>query len=267
MNVTPLDERAPRISRTACIAIFTLVCVVAALLWPAVPQPLSYHAFVDRRALLDIPNFFDVVSNIGFVVPGAIGIFVVLRRATVFEHPLERLPYLVFFLGMLLTAAGSAYYHLDPDNERLFWDRLPMTIAFMSLLAVLIAERSDVRMSLVLLAPLLLMGAASVVYWRITERAAAGNVIPYGILQGYAIVILLLIAVLLPSRYTRARDIFWVCAWYGVAKLLEALDAQIFALGQLLSGHTLKHLAAGAAGLVICRTLSVRTLESASRVG
>ena len=33
---------------------------------------------------------------------------------------------------MLLTAVGSSYYHLAPDNERLFWDRLPMTIAFSS---------------------------------------------------------------------------------------------------------------------------------------
>ena len=30
----------------------------------------------------------------------------------------------VFFAGILLTAFGSSFYHLAPDNERLFWDRL-----------------------------------------------------------------------------------------------------------------------------------------------
>jgi hypothetical protein len=37
-----------------------------------------------------------------------------------------------------------------------------------------------------------------------------------------------------------------------IAKLLEALDRPIFALGNLVSGHTLKHLAAAAAGMVVC---------------
>jgi hypothetical protein len=81
---------------------------------------------------------------------------------------------------------------------------------------------------------------------------------PYGILQGYSVVILLLLAFLMPSRYTRERDIYWVFAWYVAAKVLEAFDAQIFALGGLISGHTLKHLAAGVAGIVVCRMLLLR---------
>jgi hypothetical protein len=115
-----------------------------------------------------------------------------------------------------------------------------------------------VRVGLASLAPMLVIGAASVFYWRATERMGEGNVIPYGILQGYAVVILLLIAWLLPSRYTRGRDLYWVFAWYVVAKILEALDQQILALGHLVSGHSLKHLAAAVAGLVVCRTLQMR---------
>lgn len=78
-------------------------------------------------------------------------------------------------MGLLLTAAGSAYYHLLPDNERLFWDRLPMTIAFMSLIVAQIVDRISVRAGLALLAPMLLVGVASVVYWLATERAGAGT--------------------------------------------------------------------------------------------
>ena len=242
-------------TRTIAIAVFTVICIFAAIFWPAMPQPLDYHQFVDQRTFFGVPNFLDVASNIGFVVPGVIGLIVTLNPNTRFVQRIERLPYVVFFLGMLLTALGSSYYHLAPDNERLFWDRLPMTIAFMSLIAAQICERVNVRIGISLLAPMLAIGAASVLYWRATERAGDGNVIPYGILQGYAVVMLLLIALLLPSRYTRERDLYWVFAWYVIAKALEAVDRHLFALGNLVSGHTLKHLAAGAAGLVVCRML------------
>ena len=132
---------------------------------------------------------------------------------------------------MLLTAAGSAYYHLEPDNETLFWDRLPMTIAFMALVASQVVDRIDVRAGLALLAPMLVLGVASVIYWRITERAGAGNVVPYGVLQAYSVVMLLLMAALTPSRYTRGGDLYWVFGWYVLSKVLEALDTQVLELG------------------------------------
>lgn len=245
-------------SRVTVIIAFTIICIVAAFAWPAMPQPLAYHAFADQRAFFGVPNFFDVASNVGFLIAGLYGLFITLRPRTFFATAIERLPYAVFFVGMLLTTVGSSYYHLAPDNERLFWDRLPMTIAFMSLIAAQICERVNVRTGLSLLAPMLAVGAVSVVYWRATERAGEGNVIPYGILQGYSVVILLVIAVLLPSRYTRARDIYWVFAWYVIAKVLEALDPLILGLGEIVSGHTLKHLAAGVAGLVVARMARLR---------
>jgi hypothetical protein len=249
-------------NRTGYVIAFTLLCVVAAFVVPPMAQPLDYHDFVDRRAWFGIANFDDVASNISFLVAGVAGLVVVIRRETRFEYGYERVAYAVFFIGMLLTAFGSSYYHLTPDNERLFWDRLPMTIAFMSLIATQVSERVNVRAGLYMLVPMLILGAASVVYWRATERAGAGNVMPYGILQGYSIVILLLATVLLPSRYTRGNDFYWVFAWYVAAKLLELFDRQIFALGGLVSGHTLKHLAAGIAGLVVCRMLVRRELAA-----
>jgi hypothetical protein len=162
---------------------------------------------------------------------------------------------------MLLTALGSGYYHLAPDNETLFWDRLPMTIAFMGLVASQIVDRINVRAGLALLVPMLLLGAASVIYWRATERAGVGNVLPYGILQGYSVVIVLLLALLSPSRYTRGNDLYWVFGWYVLSKILETFDAQVLALGGAVSGHTLKHIAAAMAGVSVCYMLMHRTLE------
>jgi hypothetical protein len=230
-------------------------------------QPLEYHQFADARSAFGIPRFLDVVSNIAFLIVGIVGLVVVGRRQTVFETDRERWPYAVFFVGFLLTAVGSGYYHLAPDNERLFWDRLPMTIAFMGLISSQIVDRISVRLGLGLLVPMLLVGAASVIGWRATERMGAGNVLPYGILQGYAVFVLLMLAALYPSRYTRGKDLYYVFGWYVLSKILEALDTQIFSLGQIVSGHTLKHLAAAVAGGVAYRMLMHRTLTARQAPG
>jgi hypothetical protein len=244
---------------------FTLLSIAAAFLLPAIPQPAAYHDFADRRAGFGIENVLDVVSNAGFLLAGIAGLVVVLRPRTHFEFAAERWPYGLFFLGVLLTAAGSAYYHLAPDNERLFWDRLPITIALTSLVAAQVVDRVSVRAGLALLVPMLLAGAASAIYWIATERAGAGNVVPYAVVQGYAVVILLVFALSLPSRYTRGGDLYWVFAAYVIAKLMEHFDREILALGNLVSGHTLKHLAAAVAGFVLCRMLWRRTLIADER--
>jgi hypothetical protein len=245
---------------TAFVVAFTLAVAAAAFLLPAVPQPTDYHDFADQRGAFGIENFLDVVSNLAFLMAGLAGLVVVFSGRARFEFPGERWPYAVFFLGILLTAAGSAWYHLSPDNESLFWDRLPMTIAFMGLVASQVVDRISVRAGLVLLGPMLLVGLASVVYWIVTERMGAGNVLPYALLQGYAVIVLLLMAALLGSRYTRANDLYWIFGWYVLAKLLESLDAQVLALTHVVSGHTLKHVAAAVGGLVACRMLVRRTL-------
>jgi hypothetical protein len=239
-------------------AVFTAVCLAAALWLPAMPQPVAYHDFADHRAYFGVANFLDVASNLAFLLAGALGLVVSLRRQTRFERPGERIPYAIFFAGMLLTAAGSAYYHLAPDNTRLFWDRLPMTIAFTSLVAAQIADRVSARAGLALIVPLLAAGVVSVVYWRVTEDAGAGNVMPYGVLQAYAGLVLALLVGLLPSRYTHGNQLWWVLAAYALAKVVEHFDREVLARGGVVSGHTLKHVAAAAAGLVVARMLWLR---------
>ena len=62
----------------------------------------------------------------------------------------------------------------------------------------------------------------------------------------------------LRSRYTHGAYIFGVLALYAAAKAAEALDAQIYALGGIVSGHTLKHL------LAVCwlpRMLQLRRMQ------
>jgi hypothetical protein len=238
--------------RAWIIAAFTVLCLVGALWLPPVPQPPGYHDFADQRSFFGIPNFLDVASNASFLIAGLLGLYVAFRPGARFMSDGERWPYALFFVGVLLTAWGSSYYHLAPDNERLFWDRLPMTVAFMSLIAAQVSDRVSVRAGLQLLIPLLVIGAASVIHWWMTERVGSGNVVPYAILQGYCVVMLLLIAALFRSRYTHAAAIFAVFAAYVAAKVCESFDRTLFAATGFVSGHTLKHLAAGLAGLIVC---------------
>jgi hypothetical protein len=249
-------------NRIRWLIALTALCIAAAFVVPAIPQPPAYHQFADRRSAFGVANFLDVASNVGFLIAGIGGLVVVFSGRARFEFANERWPWAVFFLGILLTAFGSSYYHLAPDNARLFWDRLPMTIAFMGLLASQVVDRISVRAGVALLLPMLALGAASVIYWRWTERMDAGNVVPYVILQGYAVVALALLAIVARSRYTRSSDLYWIFAWYVLSKVFETFDGQVYALSGVVSGHTLKHLAASGSGFVACWMLVRRTLAA-----
>jgi hypothetical protein len=252
----------PLLSRRAGIWPFLALALavgIAALLTPRTDLPPSYHHFADQRSWLGVPNFGDVASNIAFLLAGLWGLAFLSRKSSVgqFTDARERWPYLVVFLGMLLTAFGSAYYHLAPDNERLVWDRLPMTIVFMPLVAALIAERVNLKLGLWGLPILTAVGIGSVLQWHWTVRQGTGDLRFYAAVQLYAVLALFVVTLLSPA-YTRGSDLLVVAGLYALAKICEVADSQIFSLGHIVSGHTLKHLAAGAAGYWILRMLQRR---------
>ncbi|HEV2135318.1 MAG TPA: hypothetical protein VGR47_13875 [Terracidiphilus sp.] len=248
-------------------SLFTLVlaagalALVCAMIEP-IPQPQWYHQFTDRRSFLGIPNFGDVASNLPFAVIGSWGLVFLLRSrvrpdAKVFLDAREQWPYLFVFAGLLLTAFGSAYYHLAPGNSRLVCDRLPMTITFLSLVAAVIAERIHIRLGIWLLPVLLLVGQVSVLQWYWSETKGRGDLRFYAAVQAFSALVILL-AILFPRRYTRTADFGLVAGFYVLAKALELLDKPVFAVLHVVSGHTLKHLVAAAAGYCILRMLQKR---------
>ena len=118
--------------------------LVGLLLLPPISQDQNYHDFADQRTILGIPHFWNVVSNLPFIVVGVAGIRRSHRDPAIF----------VLFLAILMTGFGSSYYHLDPNDRTLFWDRLPMAIGFMAILALAIEERLDAKAGAILLWPL-----------------------------------------------------------------------------------------------------------------
>jgi hypothetical protein len=239
---------------------FGVVALGLVFCLPPIPQDPAYHAFADARTLLGVPHFLNVVSNVPFVVVGALGLWALFRPGAVGSggsvlDPAERWPLTVLFIGVFLTGFGSAYYHLAPTNETLVWDRLPMTVAFMGLFAAMIGERIGVRSGTWLLGPLVWLGLVSVFVWHMSERRGAGDLRLYGFVQFYPLVTIPLLLYLFPPRYTRGGDIMIALAWYLLAKVLEhgPVEHFIYGLGHGVSGHTLKHLAAAAGAYWLAR--------------
>jgi hypothetical protein len=250
------------------LGIFTVGLAIAAVVVPAMPQPLSYHAFADCRTFWAIPNFLNVLSNLPFLIGGALGLAIVWNGRGGFLDQREQLPYLIFFLGALLTCFGSAYYHAAPDNPRLVWDRLPMTLGFAGLVSAALAERVDLKLGLRALWPLLLLGVITVLYWYATERAGRGNVIPYFAYQTWSIVAIVWIIVAFPARrYSHGGLLAWAAAWYGLAKIFEMFDLQIYRLlDGTLSGHTIKHVLAAGAVFAVALQLQRRRALGAGNI-
>jgi hypothetical protein len=248
---------SPRFKKVAFLVV-TVGAIAVTLLLPRYDRPPTYHNFADRRALFGIQNFGDVASNFAFVVAGLYGVAVTLRRRKHFADPRELASYLVLFGGLVLTAFGSAYYHLRPDDARLFWDRLPITVAFMGLFAAMISERLSVSIGFWLLPVLVGCGGASLWYWRWTVEVGNRDLRPYILIQFYPLLAILLLLWMFEPRYTQGYDFLIALAFYVAAKIFEVGDRPIFAATGIVSGHTLKHISAALGGYWLARMLTKR---------
>src|SRR5262245_23945859 len=157
------------------LAVLVVCLVVATFLAPVIGQDPAYHVMADQRTMLGIPNALNVISNVPFLIVGAMGLIFTARCYPEGGRGFSRAPYLVFFAGTLLTAFGSTWYHLAPDNDSVVWDRLPITIAFAGLLTAVLAERVSERIARDVFAPLVIGGALSVIYWYATELGGHGD--------------------------------------------------------------------------------------------
>jgi hypothetical protein len=219
-----------------------------------IAQDPAYHDFADRRGLLDIPNFLNIATNLAFLAVGIAGIVLCATQ----KGLSARWAWMTCFTGVVLVFFGSAYYHLAPDNGTLVWDRLPMSIGFMALSVAVLADYINPRLEKTLLAPAIILGLASVIYWHYTD-----DLRPYVLVQ--FLPLLMIPALLFLFRGARQDRGFLLTALliYMLSKLAEHFDHAVFELsGEIVSGHSLKHLLAATALFVIYWMLRRRTLHS-----
>ncbi|CAI9770122.1 unnamed protein product [Fraxinus pennsylvanica] len=235
-----------------------IVCfVVLMLVTPKIPQSQEYHDFADQREVFGIPNTLNVISNFPFLIIGLIGLILCYYR-NYFKLSLqgELLGWTCFYVGVAAVGIGSSYYHLKPNDERLVWDRLPMTIAFTSIIAIFIIERVDDRKGTVSIIPLLLAGVVSILYWRFFD-----DLRPYAVVQFVPCIAIPIMAILLPPMYTHSTYWLWAAGFYLLAKIEEAADKPIYNLTHhIVSGHTLKHLCAAMVPVFLTLMLAKRDI-------
>lgn len=231
------------------ILIITAVLVVLGFtMSDPIVQPEEYHQFSDTKRIFGIPNFWNVISNLPFLVIGISGI-------KHFIHKEQRMSYLIFFAGITLCFFGSCYYHLNPSTDTLVWDRLPMTIGFMALVAIVIKEYVSVRLSNILIWPLIAIGFISIIYWVTT-----GDLRLYGLVQFYPMIALPVIILFYKSEFT-AKGYWLLFIFYIIAKVLEYFDHEVFHLLNFIGGHPLKHLSAAIGVYLLLQSYKGRNKE------
>lgn len=229
------------------LTIFTILAFTA----PVITQPLEYHGFADSRGLFGIPRTMDVLTNIGFLVAGVYGLFRTnaMRRELDTGAPALYWSLMLFFLGVALTALGSAYYHIEPNSMRLVWDRLPMTLAFGGICGALASATVSRPSGWIALVFTTAVGLSSIIVWHTT-----GNLTPYVAIQFGG---LLWVAYGWVSQYVRSPSVPhlpWgsVLLYYAIAKATEHWDISIFEITQgWISGHSLKHVFATFAAVAV----------------
>ncbi len=221
----------------------TIIAIVAIFFVKPIPQSQEYHQFADQLTFFSIPNFWNVISNLPFIVIGSLGIVSVLDLMK--QNPLQSL-FIWFFIGIILTGFGSAYYHYNPNDATLIWDRLPMTISFMSFLSIIISEFIDVNFGKKALFPFLIIGVLSIAYWVVFQDLRM-----YVLIQ-FLPISLIPIVLFLSKNNLKIKKYFWLILFaYVVAKFLESYDLFIFtSTYNVISGHTMKHFAAAIAPFI-----------------
>lgn len=230
---------------------------------PAIPQNPGYHRFSDIRLFLNIPNTHNVLSNLAFLIVGLYALWEVYIRKSMTLIDSFRKSYITLFVGLCLLSCGSIFYHLQPDNHRLIWDRLPMAVSFMALFSIIIAEFISEKIASRLFYFLIASGLASVVYWYYTELNQAGDLRFYIWIQFLPILLMPFIILLYPSKFTQSGRYGWLLMIYLIAKLAEHLDTEIYNFTQnnlnlAISGHSLKHIIAAFALFILIRHFVTR---------
>lgn len=225
----------------------SLAWLLLALFGPHVAQYADYHAFADQSQHWGLSHWGDVWSNLPLVLVGAVGAGWARRSSLNAVWPALYERQQLFFYGLMLAGMGSFAYHLAPNDQTLWLDRLGMCVAFAGILGVTVTHRCSDRAGQVMTYAALIAGPFSLWLWQY-----GGSLWAWSAYQGGGMLLIVAMACLPAASKRYGVALAGVMACYGVAKLCELADHQIYALTHgWVSGHTLKHLWSAAAGLPV----------------
>jgi len=240
--------------RESILVVVILTTFVILMTLGAISQDLSYHDFADKRVIFGIPNFFDVATNITFALFGMVGFVFSIKN----RQKEAGWSWITFFFGVAIVSFGSGYYHLNPNNDTLVWDRLPMTIGFMGLFIAILSEFVNKNIERYFLIPAILLGFSSVIYWHFFDDLRF-----YFWIQFTPLLTIPLAIILFKGKYTHQRYLIFALLFYLFAKITETYDKEIFAfINEQLSGHSMKHLFASIGPFYIYTMLKKRAVIS-----
>lgn len=249
--VHPLQTSSRRwlpLQPAECALLVAAAGLLAFAVWgPFLPASAHPHDFADQRGWHGLPCALDVLSNLPFAVAGAWGLVWLHRLGASRLCPATRATAALFFVGLVLTMAGSSWYHWQPDNAGLLWDRLGMATAFAGLLGLAVVGRISPRAGLATALGLMVAAPAAVLAW-----AHTGNLTPWAVVQ-FGGMLVVLVLTCLPHRHgALVLQLGALIAWYAAAKVMELADHSVYeATAGWVSGHTLKHLLAAGAALPV----------------
>lgn len=242
--------RPDRRWREAVLVAVPLLAVMGVVSLDPIAQTTGYHRFADARTVLGVPNFVNVLSNVPFLLVGLAGLALGRRLR---ETPAAA-AWMVFFAGVALVGVGSAYYHTRPTDATLVWDRSPMTVAFMGLFVALLAEHIGAWVARYLLLPAVVVGLASIAWWRYADDLRF-----YAWVQFTPLLAIPLVMLLFRPAYPHRLYLLYGLGFYVLAKIGEAYDRELYDLTRgALSGHSIKHLLAAAGALCVYKMLRNR---------
>jgi hypothetical protein len=229
------------------------ILLATAILGPEIMQPTHQHDFADQRFFGYLPCAVDVMSNLPFALWGLAGLLIL---PSVKQHRSITGLAALFFMGLIVTAVASSWYHLQPDNAGLAIDRLGMTVAFAGLLGLAAADRASIRAGVMLSGLVLVLGPLSVWVW-----SMSGNLLPWLILQFGGMALILWLAISQPLQGALAVRWGVVILIYAAAKVLELADHAVYEFtSQLISGHSLKHVVASFAAWPVVSALRTQVI-------
>lgn len=254
-------------NRERCLVSLFALLLLAAIAGPVLPASgLAGAPFADRHAWHGLPNAMDVLSNLPFVAIGIWGLRWLHWLDRAHEDALDAAPLpqagahlpvnaldcaWVFFAGLILTAAGSAFYHLQSDGMRLAAERAGMAVAFSGLVGLAVCERVSAR-----------AGWPAAWFTMVGGLLAAavchrtGNALPWALVQFGGMALIVILSLAKPLNGAIGLKLGWVIFFYAMAKLFEVSDQAIYDVTQdLISGHSLKHLTAALAALPVLHGL------------